>query len=458
MDPIQRLQHELQRTKEEKDTLAAQYRNLLSKLTTMRTTLGNKLKQDADELDRQEQLVQQLTVQNDDLSATVEALKAELITSNEESERASRELEVMRSRALQENAQEAYQREREVRELQAELEQSRIDRDEWEDKAMQSQVVADEARLTVDALRRDLEIEREARERDATDLHIEREKCNNLQSVLEDFQAAKDHELQQALKGHEVQLLQVTQSLAEYKHRALTAEMQLEESNTSSSRTTELEKEVKEKNLLISKLRHEAVIMNDHLMEALRRLRRSSTDTNVDRRLVTNVLLSFLNTPRADSKRFEMLSLLSSILSWNDDEREKAGLQKKGGILSSASASIWGRATSPKGPELEKIDETEVSLAHQYSTTFLTHRITVFLPFVGRIPAHGSCIRRRCPTASEIPVISRQLIFTLISSTTVLLSFTSLPNISTNNIAITQLHVSSDGQLAQPFITASTFG
>ena len=47
MDPIQRLQLELERTKEEKDTLAAQYRTLLSKLTTMRTTLGNKLKQDA---------------------------------------------------------------------------------------------------------------------------------------------------------------------------------------------------------------------------------------------------------------------------------------------------------------------------------------------------------------------------------------------------------------------------
>lgn len=47
LDPIQRLQRDLQRTKEEKDALAAQYRNLLSKLTAMRTTLGNKLKQDA---------------------------------------------------------------------------------------------------------------------------------------------------------------------------------------------------------------------------------------------------------------------------------------------------------------------------------------------------------------------------------------------------------------------------
>ena len=47
LDPVQRLEQELQRTREEKDALATQYRNLLAKLTTMRTTLGNKLQQDA---------------------------------------------------------------------------------------------------------------------------------------------------------------------------------------------------------------------------------------------------------------------------------------------------------------------------------------------------------------------------------------------------------------------------
>ena len=97
-------------------------------------------------------------------------------------------------------------------------------------------------------------------------------------------------------------------------------------------------------------------------MEALRRLRRSSTDTNVDRRLVTNVLLSFLNTPRADSKRFEMLTLLASILQWSDDEREKAGLQRKGGPAPATAPSLWSRASGKgKSPEqLEKTDETEV--------------------------------------------------------------------------------------------------
>jgi hypothetical protein len=47
MDPLERLQVQLARERAEKDDLATQYRNLLAKLTTMRTTLGNKLKQDA---------------------------------------------------------------------------------------------------------------------------------------------------------------------------------------------------------------------------------------------------------------------------------------------------------------------------------------------------------------------------------------------------------------------------
>lgn len=47
MEPLDRLQLQLERTRQEKEALASQYNNLLAKLTTMRTTLGNKLKQDA---------------------------------------------------------------------------------------------------------------------------------------------------------------------------------------------------------------------------------------------------------------------------------------------------------------------------------------------------------------------------------------------------------------------------
>ncbi|KIK21285.1 hypothetical protein PISMIDRAFT_681520 [Pisolithus microcarpus 441] len=360
------LRRKLQQALEEKEDLSTQYHNLLAKLTAMRTSLGTKLKQDAEELDRREQQIQQLATQNEDLVSTVETLKAELIASHEEAERTTRELDSLRSRALSENAQETIQRERELRETMGELERCRIERDEWEQAAMQDKVAADEARSMVDTLRRDLEIEREARERESAQLEAAEQTASNLQSVLEDFQIAKEHELQQAVKDYKSRLDEVTLSLAEYKRRALDAELQLEESKTSSSRTQDLEKELKEKNAIVGKLRHQNVILNEHLIEALRRLRRNSSDTNVDRQLVSNVLLSFLSTPRADSKRFEMLSLLATILSWSDAEREKAGLQRVQSNGANSSPSLWSRSSNvfnspPKGKsiELEKTDETE---------------------------------------------------------------------------------------------------
>lgn len=101
-----------------------------------------------------------------------------------------------------------------------------------------------------------------------------------------------------------------------------------------------------------------AVILNEHLNEALRRLRKNATDqnSNVDRRLVTNILLSFLNAPRGDSKRFEMLKVLSDILSWNEDERQKAGLQRGHGAVS------MSRSPSKASTDLERTDETEVRM------------------------------------------------------------------------------------------------
>jgi hypothetical protein len=90
-------------------------------------------------------------------------------------------------------------------------------------------------------------------------------------------------------------------------------------------------------------------------MEALRRLRRGSANTSVDRRLVTNVLLTFLCTPREDTKRFEMLGLLASILSWSDEERMRAGLQRMGNNPAPTNSPV-----RPRPLELEKTDETEV--------------------------------------------------------------------------------------------------
>lgn len=133
--------------------------------------------------------MQQLTAQNDDLTATVETLKEELITSHNETERVSNELDTLRSRSLQENTQESMVRERELREAQMELERCRMERDEWERVAMQERAVVDDLKSNFEGLKTDLELEREARNRESLELQSEKEKSHNLESVLQDFQA-----------------------------------------------------------------------------------------------------------------------------------------------------------------------------------------------------------------------------------------------------------------------------
>jgi hypothetical protein len=132
--------------------------------------------------------VQQLSTEKDDLNATIEALKAELILAHKETERASSQLDIMRNQMLHESTHESLQRERELRETQMELERCRIERDEWERSALQEQTISEELRYTVDELRRECQLLGAAKDKDALELEHEREKSANLQSVLLDFQ------------------------------------------------------------------------------------------------------------------------------------------------------------------------------------------------------------------------------------------------------------------------------
>lgn len=134
-----------------------------------------------------------------------------------------------------------------------------------------------------------------------------------------------------------------------------------------------------------------AVLTQEHLTEALRRLRRNTSDTNVDRRLVTNVLLQFIATPRADPKRFEMLSLLATILSWEDSERERAGLQRAGGAAAPRKGSVKGKeADAEKTRTQEEQDTFNEVCAPCPAQNTNTHPSAVVLGFVCRIPAQGS--------------------------------------------------------------------
>jgi hypothetical protein len=63
-----------------------------------------------------------------------------------------------------------------------------MEKDEWERTALEDKAELDELRSNVIALQRDLDLERDGREADVSALEVERERAENLQSVLQDFQ------------------------------------------------------------------------------------------------------------------------------------------------------------------------------------------------------------------------------------------------------------------------------
>lgn len=118
-------------------------------------------------------------------------MKEELIQSNAAAERSSRELEAIRARAFHDSAQEVAARERDLAELQSELERCRIERDEHEHALMTEKIVSEEARAELTRTRRELELEKKARIKQLEEMEKEKENNSNLQSVLDDFQTGK---------------------------------------------------------------------------------------------------------------------------------------------------------------------------------------------------------------------------------------------------------------------------
>ncbi|EPQ26990.1 uncharacterized protein PFL1_05626 [Pseudozyma flocculosa PF-1] len=338
---------ELERVREERDGFESQYRGLLAKLTQMRSTLGDRLRQDAEELDRREHQIDELTSRTAELEATVSTLKEELVSSHAETERITAESDSLRATIAASSAtsastsQDVTSRLERERELQEMLERLKMDCEGWETACLEERARREELEATAREAQSDKERAEQRAEAMRQKAEREEQSARELQAVLEEFQSAQESELRRALGDQQEAYETLTLSLSQHKARADQAESQLAQYEAAAKQSQSLSAEVREKNLLIGKLRHEAVILNEHLTEALRRLRNDGAETNVDRKLVTNLLLQFLTTPRTDGKRFEMLNLIASVLGWSDTERETAGLQKIGGGGSSRGGG-WG--------------------------------------------------------------------------------------------------------------------
>ena len=130
----------------------------------------------------------------------------------------------------------------------------------------------------------------------------------------------------------------------------LTGQTKLIETQGQLHESSHFEAEVREKSLAIGKLRHEGVILNEHLTRALKMLSKSKPQDNVDRQLITNLLLKFLALPRGDPKKYEVLQLIASFLNMSDEQREAAGLARPGTSGSVSGTGSISRASPFRTP------------------------------------------------------------------------------------------------------------
>ncbi|KAI8375637.1 hypothetical protein EDC96DRAFT_562204 [Choanephora cucurbitarum] len=363
LEQLAKAEKERDASQEREKQLSQEHKSLLGKLSHIKENLAPRLEQD-------KQLRQRVAELTKDLEETV------------------RELEQCRSNMVMREEEHSLQlehKEKTVAQLSSRLETVQQEREEYEQMAMQLDAQCSQLQRELDVKVTEMEQWKAQMDTDRALFESERSSLSNLQTVLEEFQAncglAKDAEMQAAVEHIERQLDVAKKSWAEYEERAHVAEViskldlaELERLQRDIQKTQQYEKEVKEKNLLIGKLRHEAIILNEHLVEAMRKLKEETSESNVDRQLITNLFIGFLMAPRGDRKRYDILTIISNVLQLSEEQKEQIGLLRpKHGTMQPGSPTI-------EQPQKESFTDAWISFLLKESSPLRRNRSSGSLP------------------------------------------------------------------------------
>ncbi|KAF2787708.1 hypothetical protein K505DRAFT_329484 [Melanomma pulvis-pyrius CBS 109.77] len=354
-DDISNLQTELEETTESKEHFETQYKNLLGRVNTIKTSLGDRLKADAAKLEEFQAQITDLEEQNRELQENNTTFTEELSRLRQENETQTTEIGNLRSRAniSQQNwikerdeliSREAYAKE--------EFENAKQAMQDWEVLAMNERSLRENIAEREAELKDQLESQKEAYAKAASERDTNGEAVDGLQKALHEMQNARKLERRELVETAQAQLDDLRKQLQVAEQSAASSKATLETTLKELERALPFEKEVKEKNLLIGKLRHEAVTLNEHLTKALRILKKGRPEENVDRQIVTNYILHFLAIDRSDPKKFEALQLIASLLGWTDEQREQAGLARPGASNNSLRIPLSPFRRTPSTPAL----------------------------------------------------------------------------------------------------------
>ncbi|KAI1083918.1 hypothetical protein F5B20DRAFT_526020 [Whalleya microplaca] len=327
------LKSDLEETEAAKEQVEEQYQTLVGRVEKIKESVGNRLARGKEELEEANQRIEELEAQNEELQNGAQQYQDEVEKIKAELQDATRELTSLRSRnnlSQHNSLKEKEDMARQIQHLREEAEAAKDAMGDWEVLAMEERSIRESLGEKTQALEEQLATLKDSYERAVSERDSQSQAVDSLQRALQEIQEARRKELREMVETSEEQLQALKKLVHEADARATEAESAKDALQKELERTAPFEKEVKEKNLLIGKLRHEAIVLNDHLTKALRYLKKTKPEDSIDRQIVTNHFLQFLALDRSDPKKFQILQIIAGLLNWTDEQREQAGLARPG--------------------------------------------------------------------------------------------------------------------------------
>ncbi|KAL9108812.1 MAG: hypothetical protein Q9227_006469 [Pyrenula ochraceoflavens] len=360
------IKEQLEESQAETSDWQSKYTTLQDNVNTLKAQVRDRFKANAEEIADKNDRIDELEGQTSDLNQELSAKKEEVAAMAAERESAAKELSSLRNRTNL--SQQNWQKERgELEEqenyLREEFENAKQAMHDWEvlaleERSMRRDLADKVGDLEEQATNYRSEYERVSREKESQTVAID-----GLQKALQEIQVERKKELRETVENSQMELEKLRSSLRDAEQSFSVAKQELDSTKAELERTQPFEKEVKEKNLLIGKLRHEAVTLNEHLTNALRLLKhmKGKPEESVDRQIITTYLLKFLQIDRSDPRKFEVLRLIADLLRWSDEEKEQAGLLRQASSAQvTPSSSSLNLPTSP----LQRHQSNANTLAH----------------------------------------------------------------------------------------------
>ncbi|ANZ74028.1 BA75_00797T0 [Komagataella pastoris] len=327
------------------------YQTLLGKLSSMRTVFS-KMKKSQEELEVEKENVRRLEAEKLEFIKQTKQLNEECGKLNEEVQEMKnlQEQNENFNVEINQNKQELVsltsdlkQNVQEVERLKAELKRAKAETEEYLMALNEEKIVKNNLKSEIAEQKQLLQIKEEEKDSIVKENYNLEEKMKELEEKVKILETEKKSE--EASFQTRVNMLKDEVEQLKAKHEEDTT--QLKQLELKETKITELSNEVKEKQLQIGTLRHEAVVLNEHLTKALKLIRKDSSTESVDKLLVSNLFISFLNMPRGDTKKYEVLQLIANFLGWDETQKEHAGLIqnpnsiKKRGAKTESFVSLW---------------------------------------------------------------------------------------------------------------------